>query len=210
MTLMNGWEFFVDPARCIGCQSCVAACSECDTHRGTAMIHLEYVDRPVSVQTIPVICMHCDSPTCAEVCPADAIKRTADGVVQSARVSRCIACNNCVLACPFGVPKMETKLELMMKCDMCYDRTSVGKKPMCASVCPSGALHFGAREEIERLRPRSRPTSTFHFGQQVITTGVNMMVPSDRAAGQHIDVTAAMGDSPIGRSTTLDSVFDDL
>src|SRR5205085_266102 len=82
----------------------------------------------ISVQTVPVVCMHCDSPTCAEVCPADAIKRTEDGVVQTARKPRCIACNNCVIACPFGVPKMQTEFSLMMKCDMCYDRTSVGLK----------------------------------------------------------------------------------
>ena len=31
----------------------------------------------------------------------------------------------------------------MMKCDMCYDRTSVGLRPMCATVCPSQALSFG-------------------------------------------------------------------
>ncbi len=36
---------FIDPSRCIGCQACVQACGECDTHRGTAMIHLEYIDR---------------------------------------------------------------------------------------------------------------------------------------------------------------------
>ena len=60
------------------------ACSECDTHRGESMIHLEYVNRAESVQTVPVVCMHCEQPTCAEVCPADAIKRTGDGVVQSA------------------------------------------------------------------------------------------------------------------------------
>src|SRR5437764_10697683 len=99
------------------------------------MIHLEYVDRSESVQTVPVVCMHCDSPTCAEVCPADAIKRTGDGVGQTARKPRCIACNNCVLACPFGVPKMKTELSLMMKWDMRYDRTSVGLKPVSASVC---------------------------------------------------------------------------
>src|SRR4029453_11327565 len=122
-------HFFIDPNRCIGCQSCVQACTECDTHRGESMIHLEYVNRQESVQTVPVVCMHCDQPTCAEVCPADAIKRTGDGVVQSARKPRCIACNNCVLACPFGVPKMQTEFNLMMKCDMCYDRTSAGKKP---------------------------------------------------------------------------------
>ena len=120
------------------------------------MIQLDYVDRAHSTQTVPVVCMHCDSPTCAEVCPADAIKRTEDGVVQTARKPRCIACNNCVLACPFGVPKMQTEMNLMMKCDMCYDRTSVGLKPMCATVCPSQALLFGTREEMARLRPHAK------------------------------------------------------
>jgi Fe-S-cluster-containing dehydrogenase component len=107
------------------------------------MIQLDYIDRNNSPQTVPVVCMHCDSPTCAEVCPADAIKRMEDGVVQSARKPRCIACNNCVLACRFGVPKMHTEMHLMMKCDMCYDRTSVGKKPMCATVCPSTSVESG-------------------------------------------------------------------
>ena len=153
--------------------------------------------------------MHCDSPTCAEVCPADAIKRTGDGVVQTARKPRCIACNNCVLACPFGVPKMQTEFSLMMKCDMCYDRTSIGLKPMCASVCPSGALYFGTREEMERLRPRSEPINSFQFGEQTITTKVHMMVPRDVGI-QHVDVLSAMDDEPVGRSGMLDSVFDDM
>src|SRR6476661_4243593 len=189
-------EFFIDPSRCIGCQACVQACSECDTHKGHPMIHLEYVERSRSTQTVPVICMHCDSPTCAEVCPADAIKRTADGVVQSARKPRCIACNNCVLACPFGVPKMQAEFSLMMKCDMCYDRSSVGLKPMCASVCPSGALYYGTSEEIERLRPRSRPIHAFRFGDQVITTRVHMMVPRKSSSSQ-LDVTAAWSDEAV-------------
>lgn len=196
-------EFFVDPSRCIGCQSCVHACTECETHKGHSMIHLDTLDRGHSTQTVPVICMHCDSPTCAEVCPADAIKKTGDGVVQSARKPRCIACNNCVLACPFGVPKMNVGFELMMKCDMCYDRTSEGKSPMCASVCPSGALTFGTREQIERLRPRSRPVNTFRFGKQTITTRVKMMVPR-QAPASHVDVTAAMNERPQPRSTGLD------
>jgi Fe-S-cluster-containing dehydrogenase component len=200
----------MDPNRCIGCQSCVQACSECDTHKGYPMIHLEYVDRPITVQTVPVICMHCDSPTCAEVCPADAIKRTEDGVVQSARKPRCIACNNCVYSCPFGVPKMQNEFSLMMKCDMCYDRTSVGLKPMCATVCPSGALWYGTRAEIEELRPRSEPVNSFQFGQQVITTKVNMMVPKD-AGITRVDVTSAMDEShTVGHTSALEDVFDDM
>lgn len=190
--------FFIDPSRCIGCQACVQACTECDTHKGQSMIQLDFVDRSLSPQTVPVICMHCESPTCAEVCPADAIKRTGDGVVQTARKPRCIACNNCVLACPFGVPKMHTKMSLMMKCDMCYDRTSVGLKPMCASVCPSQALFFGTKEEIEGLRPRSKPVNTFQFGQQTIRTRVNMMVPRDEPFDL-VDVASAMYQEPIAQ-----------
>jgi Fe-S-cluster-containing dehydrogenase component len=196
-------EFFVDPGRCIGCQACVQACTECDTHKGYSMIQLDYIDRAASTQTVPMVCMHCDSPTCAEVCPADAIKRTEDGVVQTARKARCIGCNNCVLACPFGVPKMNTRMNLMMKCDMCYDRTSVGLKPMCASVCPSQALFYGTRGELEQLRPRSRPTNLFRFGEQMITTKVNLMIPLT-APIEHVDVTAALTNPPIGQSILLE------
>ena len=198
-------NFYIDPARCIGCQACVQACTECDTHKGISMIHLETVDRAHATQTIPVVCMHCDSPTCAEVCPADAIKRTPDGVVQSARKPRCIACNNCVLACPFGVPKVKVEFELMMKCDMCYDRSSVGLKPMCASVCPSQALFFGTREEIEAARPQSAPIDRFQFGNQTITTKVKMMGPRSVAGArpEHLDVTAALDPNPPGRSISL-------
>ena len=199
MPVPEAQEFFIDPARCIGCNACVQACTECDTHKGYAMIQLDYIDHASSPQTVPVVCMHCQSPTCAEVCPADAIKRTSDGVVQTARKPRCIACNNCVLACPFGVPKMHTEMRLMMKCDMCYDRTSVGKKPMCASVCPSQALYFGTRTEIEQLRPNSRPINTFSFGAQMITTKVNMLVPK-QAAATHLDVIAALHEPTIGNS----------
>ncbi len=184
------------------------ACAECDTHKGQSMIQLDFVDRARSPQTVPVVCMHCDSPTCAEVCPADAIKRTADGVVQTARKPRCIACNNCVLACPFGVPKMNTGMHLMMKCDMCYDRTSVGLKPMCASVCPSGALWFGTRAEIEAARPRSRPVNTFQFGLQTITTKVNMMVPRE-APVDLVDVVAALHQPVIGHEVTAALPGDD-
>jgi Fe-S-cluster-containing dehydrogenase component len=66
----------------------------------------------------------------------------------------------------------------MMKCNMCYDRTSAGKRPMCATVCPSGALWFGKREKLAKMRPNSTPVNTFVFGAQTVRTKVNIMMPA--------------------------------
>ena len=157
------------------------ACGECGTHRGVSMIHLDYFDREWTTASTPMVCMHCDDPTCAQVCPADAIKKGEDGVVRSALKPRCIACSNCVLACPFGVPKMQVEMELMMKCDMCYDRTSVGLRPMCATVCPSQALMYVTPAEAAKLR-RDTPVNTFRFGDQEVKTKVFMYLPQGEEA----------------------------
>jgi Fe-S-cluster-containing dehydrogenase component len=167
--------YVIDPSRCIGCQACVHACAECGTHRGHSMMHLDFVDRGTTVETVPMVCMHCEDPTCAEVCPADAIKQNEDGIVQSSLKPRCIACSNCVYACPFGIPKLMTELDQMMKCDQCYDRTSVGLAPMCASVCPSQALWFGTPEEFHATRTGALE-DTFVFGTQVVKTKVRAVV----------------------------------
>jgi Fe-S-cluster-containing dehydrogenase component len=120
--------------------------------------------------------MHCDDPACRSVCPSDAIARDAHGVVQTALAERCIGCGNCVLACPFGVPRLDERAELMRKCDLCHDRTSRGDDPMCATVCPSGALFYGTRAEIEARR-RARPTNLFQVGDAVVRTRVQLLVP---------------------------------
>ena len=59
--------FVIDQSRCIGCEACVQACEECGTHRGQSLIHLERIDRAASTQTAPMVCMHCEDPTCANV-----------------------------------------------------------------------------------------------------------------------------------------------
>ena len=170
--------FVIDWSRCIGCQACVQACGECDTPRGYSLIHLETIERRDSVQTAPQVCMHCENPVCARVCPADAIKKTPDGVVQSSLKPRCIGCSNCVLACPFGVPRYQAAMDQMMKCDMCYDRTSVGKRPMCATVCPSQALTFAPLSEVRATR-QGRLSNEWVFGGERVRTKVYTLLPEE-------------------------------
>jgi Fe-S-cluster-containing dehydrogenase component len=191
--------FVIDQSRCIGCEACVQACEECGTHRGRSLIHLDRIDRATSTQTAPMVCMHCEDPTCAHVCPADAIKQTPGGIVQSALKPRCIGCSNCVLACPFGVPKYVAEIDQMMKCDMCTDRTSEGYAPMCASVCPSEALWYGTTEAFRATRSGSLVDSWL-FGRQSVRTKV-LVVVDDSAAGP-LDVLAAT------RPSWLDDPFD--
>jgi len=190
--------FVIDQSRCIGCEACLQACAECGTHRGQSLIHLERVDRATTTQTAPMVCMHCEDPTCAQVCPADAIKQTEEGIVQSALKPRCIGCSNCVLACPFGVPKYVADFDQMMKCDMCTDRTSEGLKPMCASVCPSEALWYGTIEEFNDTRSGSL-FRDFLFGRQEVRTKVYTVI--DDALGGPVDILAA------ATTTWLDDPF---
>jgi Fe-S-cluster-containing dehydrogenase component len=185
-------QLFVDANRCIGCSACVEACSECPSHGGESMIRLDFLERATTVQSAPTVCMHCAEPACVAVCPADAIKVDAEGVVLTAMAERCIGCGNCALACPFGVPKVHEGLELMMKCDLCYDRTAVGLKPMCATVCPSGALFYGTPADVEDLR-RARPLNVFQFGDAMVHTRNSAMVP---ASSHVLGVGGAIPRSP--------------
>ncbi len=193
-------KIFLDPSRCIGCRSCVAACRECDSHKGESMIYIDYVERENTVASSPTLCMHCEDPLapCAQVCPAQAILVSPEGVVQSADETRCIYCENCGYACPFGVPKFDIAAHLMRKCNLCYDRTSQGKGPMCATVCPTQAIFYGTYEEwlaAGRDRQGAKPVNVFFFGQQrVQTRNYVVMTRQDDA----LDLLALVEEADLG------------
>jgi Fe-S-cluster-containing dehydrogenase component len=195
---------FVDPARCIGCRACEAACRECDSHKGESMIMVDFIDRGFSVATQPTVCMHCEDPVapCAQVCPVMAILITTEGIVQQADPSRCIGCRNCVYACPFGVPKIDLEARLMKKCNLCYDRTSQDLQPWCAQACPTQALWYGDYEEFTRQR-NGQPVNHTVFGDQEIRTRVYHVLPADTI---RLDVSALLEEAraDLGRAPAID------
>jgi formate dehydrogenase iron-sulfur subunit len=146
-----------DATLCIGCKLCERACAERN--------NLPY-DEPVAAEAVQSahkltvvmssgdkfmrrLCMNCQDPTCASVCPVGAFRKTADGPV-TYDASRCIGCRYCMLACPFSVPKYEwdKALPLVRKCDMCADRLAKGLQTACAEACPTGATKFGDRDAL--------------------------------------------------------------
>ncbi len=198
-------RMFLDPSRCIGCRSCVAACRECDTHKGESMIYIDYLERANTVASSPTVCMHCEDPQapCAQVCPAQAILISPDGVVQSADETRCIYCQNCGFACPFGIPKFHIDGHYMQKCNLCYDRTIQGKGPMCATVCPTQAIFYGTYEEwleAGRGQQGAKPVNVFYFGQQRVRTR-NYVVMTDQ--DDALDLMALVEEADLGKSANL-------
>jgi len=146
-----------DATLCIDCKQCERACAERNSlpydeaiaaeqkqsaHKLTVV--LEHGDKYMRR-----LCMNCQDPTCASVCPVGALRKTANGPV-TYDASRCIGCRYCMLACPFSVPKYEwdKALPLVRKCDMCADRVAKGLPTACAEVCPTGATKFGDRDAL--------------------------------------------------------------
>jgi len=146
-----------DSTLCIGCRLCEGACAE---HWGLPYDEEIAAQEKLSEHKLTTIvtqeagftrrlCMHCQDPTCASVCPVGALQKTSLGPVVYDE-SRCIGCRYCMLACPFQVPAYEWSRQLprMKKCDMCYERQQAGLPTACAEICPTGATLCGERDEL--------------------------------------------------------------
>ncbi len=146
-----------DATLCIGCKACEQACAERNKLPYNDTIAVEQVQSAHKFTVVQAkddkfmrrLCMHCEDPTCASVCPVGALRKTSAGPVIYEE-ARCMGCRYCMAACPFGVPKYEWEkaLPAVRKCDMCSDRVLAGKMTACAEACPTGATKFGEREEL--------------------------------------------------------------
>lgn len=186
----------VDLTRCIGCRACVRACvganilPETDESADVNLKHEQVLSShlwtavnaytgndlngvPVA-RTVKKQCMHCLEPACASACPVAALYKTEDGPVVY-RAERCIGCRYCMVACPFDIPKFQWNSGLtpvIGKCQFCFrNRLVKGESPACVSVCPTGALKFGLREDMlfeahARLHARPEKYVNRVFGEK--------------------------------------------
>ncbi|MEM4302762.1 MAG: 4Fe-4S dicluster domain-containing protein [Candidatus Caldarchaeum sp.] len=161
----------IDIKRCIGCRSCQVACKRwyglpgektslspswtnpptmtAYTWSRVRFVELDGENGDFKWRFVKEQCMHCLDPACASACFVGALHKTEEGPVDY-DYTRCVGCRYCMIACPFGVPKLQWDRirPYIQKCVMCVERIREGMKPACASACPTGAIMFGEREEL--------------------------------------------------------------
>ena len=148
---MTRYVMVADLDRCIGCQTCTAACRHSNATppeiAWRKVIDMESGVFPnVERVFVPVGCQHCADPPCMHVCPSTATRQRDDGIV-SIDYDLCIGCSYCAVACPYqarhkvdkprfayGEQAMPNELALMdegrlgvaQKCTFCSDRVDDG------------------------------------------------------------------------------------
>ena len=161
----------IDMSQCIGCKACQVACMEWNDLRPEIGVMCRGIRQPArserskawTVMRFAELenngrlewlirkdgCMHCADPGCLKSCPAPgAIVQYANGIVEFNQ-ENCIGCGYCVTGCPFNIPRLSEQDHKAYKCSLCSDRVAVGQAPACIKTCPTGALHFGSKEDMK-------------------------------------------------------------
>ena len=159
---MTRYGMAIDMTRCYGCQTCAAACKVANnlpkdlvynrvlTIGGTSNDCAAGSYPDCTLDFLPMQCQHCDNPECVSVCPTGASYRREDGVVLVDH-SKCIGCQYCVMACPYGVRAYDEGRDkgVIEKCTMCAHLIDKGEKPACVKHCPGQARLFGDADDPE-------------------------------------------------------------
>ena len=171
----------IDLDTCVGCHACATACKEWNASSPVSgplsdyqpfgaepsgvwfnrVRHYELGEYPAS-KTInfPMSCMHCADADCVTVCPTGASYKREDGIVLVDQ-DKCMGCNLCAWACPYGARELDTATGTMKKCTLCVDRINdellppEERQPACVLACPTHARFFGdfddPASEVSRL-----------------------------------------------------------
>lgn len=168
---MKGNEIvkLIDTTKCTACRGCQVACKQWNEMPAKRTRNLGSYQNPPDLEwnTWTLIrfqehvdgqgtlkwlfrkdgCMHCTDAACVKVCPSGALYYTEFGTVGLDR-AKCIGCKECVVACPFGIPKYDSASDKVTKCDLCYGRLKSDELPACVKSCPTGALTIGPRDAM--------------------------------------------------------------
>lgn len=140
----------IDIDRCVACGRCEIACAVLHSRSQDLFGAIRQPDAPRSRITVTdregvpavLVCVHCDDPACAAVCPAGAIKKRPSGEVVLSEES-CVGCGACAVACYLGVPVARRDGRAFVTCDLCRCGSGQGKMTACAEACPTKAITFG-------------------------------------------------------------------
>ena len=83
-------------------------------------------------------CRKCEDAPCINVCPADALEKDKDGVVER-YTNLCVSCKSCVTICPFGT-MMTDFFSHHRNRDLMYDLTDETELHKFINACPEGTV----------------------------------------------------------------------
>jgi Fe-S-cluster-containing dehydrogenase component len=158
-----------DLNRCVGCLSCSVACKSANgvpvgsfwnkVLRIGPNPKKEGDQCPNSeMYFLPLGCQHCYNPECVKVCPTQASYVAEDGTIQVDK-AKCIGCQFCVMACPYGVRYLNEDERVVEKCTLCEQKTAQGYLPQCVEQCCARARFFGDIDKgIDNLEAPGEPT----------------------------------------------------
>ena len=130
---MANYAIITDLNRCTGCLACTVACKAINgVDVGNFWIKtLRVGPHPieggsgtfpdVEMYFLPVQCQHCENPECVKVCPTEASHVAEDGTIQIDK-DKCIGCQFCAMACPYGVRYLNQTERVVEKCTLCEPR----------------------------------------------------------------------------------------
>jgi Fe-S-cluster-containing dehydrogenase component len=157
------YGILIDLDRCQGCMGCEVACKqENELPVGPRLKQVftlgpEKVGKRLIMEYLPVMCMHCENPACAAVCPAGAIIKNANGVTlvneMKCHETDKESCKKaCISACPYPVPpQYNPEKDIVQMCNMCMQRVKRGEEPSCVKHCMTKCLTFGTVKELTKI-----------------------------------------------------------